>query len=390
MLIRFIRFIKGYLVISFTGKNAESMLNVAAKNGINIWGLYCKKQCITGCITLKDFKHLKRIKRSRGVRVKIIKKCGTPFILKKYNKRVGLIFGIAIFAILLHFLSNHIWIIDVEGNEKISKKQIINSCVELGITEGILSSKINPQIDAQRLILLRDDIAWASLNIEGCHLDINITEIEEKSSSNKTVPTNLKASCDGIIKRIDVTSGDVVVKTGDVVKKGDVLVSGIIERLDSTVFVYSSGKIIAETEKVIQKTGEYIQELEKANGKIVKKSVLSFFGIDIPLYLGTEKHKSSESTLQKNLKLFNKRMPICYTAKHYSHLEKQKKIYTKDELSEILLKEIDKEIESLNVEDFEEKETVIEENDLGITVSKTIICYENIAYQDEIIIGAVD
>lgn len=390
MIIKLYKFIKGFLIISFTGENAEELLNIAAKNRINIWGLYCKKQCFTGCLTIKDFKRLKDIKRGKKIKVKIVKKCGLPFKLKGYNGRIGLIFGAILFFIILHFLSGYIWIIDIEGNNKVSKTEIITSCCELGITEGMKTVKIDSQNDAQRLILKRSDIAWASLNIEGCCLTVNVTEIKSDSTENKTVPTNLKASRDGVIKRIEVTSGDVIVKTEDVVKKGDVLVSGVVERLNSTVFVYSSGKVIAETERTIKKSEEYIKEYNKLNGKVSKRSVLSFFGYDIPLYLGTEKRENNSTTSRKNIMLFNKRIPLYLTTIKHNFVETKKRKYSKEELCEILTKKIDNEIKKLPVESYIEKETLITENETGVTVSKTIICRENIAYQDEIIVGIVN
>ena len=61
MFVKLFRLLKGYLIIKITGENIELLLNSAAKNGIKIWSLYCKKQNITGCIGIKDFKKLKKI-----------------------------------------------------------------------------------------------------------------------------------------------------------------------------------------------------------------------------------------------------------------------------------------------------------------------------------------
>ncbi len=377
-------------MIKITGENAEEILNVTAKNKINIWGLYCKKQCIIGCIGFADFKHLRIVKRGKKFRVNIVKKCGLPFKTKLYNRRIGLIIGAVIFSLILYFLSTHIWLVSVEGNKNISKKEIIKSCEDIGIKEGIKASRISPQNDSQRLILKRNDIAWASLNIEGCCLTVNITEIDKDTTENKEIPTNIKASMDGIIKKIDVTSGNVIVKTDDVVKKGDVLVSGIIEQLSSTIFVHSSGKIIAETERTIEKSGKYVEKYSGINGKAKKKTYITFFGTNIPLYLGEEKRESKLTVSKKILNLFNKKMPLSFTTLNYKFLETKTREYNKDELIDVLTKDIEQEISNLLLESYIEKETVVTENEDGIKVSKTIICRENIAYQDEIIIAPVN
>ena len=62
----------------------------------------------------------------------------------------------------------------------------------------------------------------------------------------------------------------------------------------------------------------------------------------------------------------------------------------KEELYEILTKQIDNEIKKLSLESYIEKETITTENETGVTVIKTIICRENIAYQEEIILGIVN
>ena len=59
------------------------------------------------------------------------------------------------------------------------------------------------------------------------------------------------ATADGIIKKMDIVSGNSVVKVGQAVKKGDLLVSGIIETVDGTRFVKSKGTVLATSEKEI-------------------------------------------------------------------------------------------------------------------------------------------
>ena len=389
MFVKLFRLLKGYLFIKITGQNIEFLLNSAAKNGVKIWDLFCKKQNITGCISIKDFKKLRNIKRY-GTRIKIIKKRGLPFWLYKYKKRSGILVGAVIFLIIIKMLSLHIWNISVVGCEKIKTKDIRSSCDELSIKQGIRKNKIKPHIDAQRLLLLRNDIAWASLNVEGCVLTVNITEIKEGKKDENQYPCNLKASCDGIIRKIDVTSGNTIVKVGDVVNKGDILVSGILERNTSTVFVFSSGKISAETQRSFTKEAKFKTQEMLPNGIVKNRKMISFFNLKIPLYFGSIKNDNFFTLTENTLKLFKKQMPVKILYSRHKFTKKTQVTKSKDELVEILSKKIDEEINKMCLEEYAEIDIKIVENENGVTVTKFFNCIENIAYKDKIIVNTVN
>lgn len=389
MFLKLIRWFKGFLVINISGDNAEMLLNATSKNGIKIWSLYCKKQNITGCIGIKDFKKLKKIKRN-GSKIKIIKKTGIPFYIYKHKNRCGILIGLIVFFLIIKMLSLHIWSINVIGCKKIPEFDILSSCKELSIIQGIKASKINSQNDAQRLLLIRDDIAWASLNIEGCVLTVNVTEIEPENKTKQQVPCNLKASYEGIIKKIDVTSGNTIVKVGDVVNKGDVLVSGIIERNTSTVFVPSYGRILAATQRSITKQSKFKVENEIPNGIIKKSNMLSIFNIDIPLYLGTVKRVGFVTVKKSRLNILGKPMPIILYTSQNEITEKIKITHSREELVDILSKQIDEEIDKMHLEEYTQTDINITEDENGVRVTKYYNCLENIAYQDTIIVNTVN
>ena len=94
------RFLTGYLTIKIQGEFGEQIINRAAANNINIWNLIYKNGCIYGNILAKNFYKLRKIRYGIKCKIKIIKKHGVIFYLKKYEKRIGFTVGIAIFAFL--------------------------------------------------------------------------------------------------------------------------------------------------------------------------------------------------------------------------------------------------------------------------------------------------
>ena len=223
------RFFLGVLEIEIYGIYPEKVLNLCEKHKISIWNICFKKGKICCKINVCDFKKLPKIFKKQGVRLHILSRSGLPFFTEKYKRRFGVFAGILIFIIMLNFLSSFVWVIDVQGNKTVDAKEIITLCYEIGIKEGIKTKELDAKNKAQELLLKSDKLSWASFNVTGCILTVDLTEIKEKDDSD-LLATNLISDSDGIIKHIDVTVGNCVVKVGDTVKKGDVLVSGIIER----------------------------------------------------------------------------------------------------------------------------------------------------------------
>lgn len=302
--------------MEFFGTYPEKVLNLAAKNGITIWSARYIKQKIRCKITVRDFLKLPNILRKSGIRVHIIEKTGFPFFIKKYDKRLGIFTGLIVFFLALYVMSLFVWIIEVEGNKTVSDSEIIAVCNELGIRQGVLKSGVKPKAQAQELLLKMDSLAWGSLNLEGCKLTVNVTEVAEREEDN-SVATNLKAAADGTITHIDVKSGNCLVKVGDVVAKGDILVSGIIEKENGTDFVHSSGVIEAETKTEIELKQNYKHRVTMPTGKVKQKRVLELFTLKIPLYLGGEKGEYEAQNEVWQLKLFGQKLPIKIYTKRF-------------------------------------------------------------------------
>ncbi len=381
------RYLSGYLTIILCGENAERVLNVAAKCGINIWNLRCKKGNIIGNISVKNFVKLRSAKRGIKCKVKILQKRGLVFKTQKYINRTGFLIGIIIFFAILFTLSNFVWIINVEGNTNISTAEILDSCKKIGIYEGIYKKKINTKYDSQRLLLMQKGLAWGAINLEGCVLTVNLSEAEVSDKDERQTPSNIKASFDGKISKIDVTTGDVKVKVGDTVSRGDLLVSGIVEKFSSTLFVHSDGLITAQTEHTFSASGEFEQEIYVSTGKIKKRYTVEFFKLKIPLYFGTVKGDYNYECNVKNLKLFGEQIPIKTASETYILTEQQTVNYDKSILEEMLYEDIKNQVNQNNFISYEEinRETVLTDN--GMLLKITYSCEENIALQDEILLS---
>ena len=375
------RFFCGILEIELSGIYPEKIFSFLAQNRINVWNSRFENQKIRLYITVKDFKRLPKILKKSGIRVHILRKKGFPFFIKKYRKRFGIFMGIILFFVILQFMSGYIWIIDVTGNKTVTDGEILNSCESLGIKVGTKKSQIDTKNTVQDLLLKTDTLSWGSFNVEGCRLSVNVTEITPKGEDN-SIATNLKAKSDGVITKIDVTSGNCVVKVGDTVKKGDILVSGIIENANDTKFVHSIGSVEARIEENITFEEEIIKNVKYPTGKVKTKKVLEIFNLKIPLYLGKTKGEFETVKDKETLKLFSQKLPIILHTKEFTFINEKIEKQTVKEISETLEKRLLKS-ESENGFTIKNKEILVKDNNviLNALITKT----EDITYSENLI-----
>lgn len=375
------RFFCGILEVEFFGIYPEKIINLCAKNRIAVWNVHYGNNKIRLFITVKDFKRLPKILKRSGLRLHILNKTGFPFFINRYKRRFGIFAGIVIFFAVLQFMSGFIWIIEVEGNKTVTDSEILAICEEIGIKIGVKRNSIDTKNTPQDLLLKTDKLSWGSFNIEGCKLTVNVTEIVPKTEDN-TVATNLKAAKDGIIEKIDVTSGNPVVKVGDIVKKGDLLVSGITETMRDTKFVHSIGTVTAKTEETITLFEPFIKKTETLTGKTVKRRVLEIFGIKIPLYIGKEKGNFRTEFNCKNLKLLSQNIPIKIYTKKFIFIKKENEKRDYDKLCNQLANQL--ELQSQK-ENFSVKTKDLTQNENGVTLTAVVTKTEDITYSENLI-----
>lgn len=367
-IINLYRFLCGYVEILVIGEFCSKLLNIFALQKISIWDIETKENRIKFCLSVKDFLRLRELKGKLSFKVKILKKCGLPFVVKKRVKRIGVALGIALFFITLQFLSNYIWTVRVEGNAVIAKEEIVACCEKIGVRSGMRRSEVDSGYLRERLLLECDELAWCSFNVEGSRLTVNVTEI---SSSSNSQPSNIVSDFDGVITEIFVESGTALVRKGDAVCKGDVLVSGVIESGNKNKFVNSSAKIKADIFETIVEKGEFSKENYYENGKSKNKYVLELFSLKIPLYLGeiTSPNKSERNT--NEVVLFGEPLPIKLHKRRFYFLSSETVTHTREELVVNLTKKIDEKINEIS-SNCEVLDRNISQNEQGVEVKYEI------------------
>lgn len=252
MLKKLIIWLKGYIILSISGKNTDRFLNLCIKNNLDIWKIYDKNDCKCLHISKKSFNELETYIKKTNVNIEIINKIGLPFVFYRYKKRKIFILGIIFFMAVIYSFSFYIWDINITGEEIYTDEQIIKKLEEYNIKHGTKIKKIDCEKLEKMLRKDYSDIAWISCEIKGTRLNINLKETiaPEDIKENKS-PCNIIAVKDGIISDIFIESGTRVKDKGDEVKKGDILITGAVnlyndyDELIETSYVPANGNVYA-------------------------------------------------------------------------------------------------------------------------------------------------
>lgn len=253
LVLRFLRFLFGYVEFTAGGGFAERFLNLCRINKINLWNLKSKNSLITACTDSSGYKKIRSSAKKSGMKVRIKKKYGLPFFLNKHSHRAGVILGICAGVTMICILSTRIWSIDVTGNVRVPAEKITAVFEDLGVRKGISGRGVDiksVEIEALRRL---PEISWLNINIEGSAARIEVRETAEiKENDGTDEPSDIVAARDGQIVILRPFNGTQEQKIGNAVLKGDLLISGIEENKDLTVsFCRARGYVVARTERTV-------------------------------------------------------------------------------------------------------------------------------------------
>jgi len=251
MILSLWQYTKGYVRLRVTGFSAERFLNMAAYRGVYLWNVERTPEGVFANVSIKGFKRLRGCSRKTKCQTKIIEKNGLPFIVHRYRKRKLLLGGILFFMLMLFTLSSFIWRVEIIGGEGISHETILVFLDEQGLRVGSFKHSINSRNLTHELLNHFDQLSWADINTRGTRTTIMIAEaIPTQQIIDRQTPTHVIASQDGLITGIATSSGAPLVRQNDVVRQGEMLVSGILELgVDtgnpSTMYVHAYAEVWA-------------------------------------------------------------------------------------------------------------------------------------------------
>lgn len=325
-LTRLFYFLRGYLVITVSGRYPERFLNVCAGRRIFIWNVFSHSDhLLKCCISIRGFHLLPPIAKKTGVRIKIIEKRGLPILLNRAKKRKLFIAGLLLCLLLTIFINQFVWKIEVKGCDSLSATYIEENLAECGLKIGTFRPFLDEKKIQTKMLLAVPELSWLWVDKNGSKVNVEIKErVLPPAIFDPNDFCHLIAAKDGVIDSMIIKSGNPTVAPGDTVRKGDLLVSGLLlsEKGVEPRQVPSEGTVYARV--WYEKTKAYSLWVPRTSetGQITQKSTLHLFGFNIPFYRNPLPDFNEYNTHTKNheLTLFGLHLGIGLSTVTYTEL----------------------------------------------------------------------
>lgn len=308
-------------------QNVKDILNYCNKNRIILLKLRAQEDRAVFRIYMRDESVVMRYLEEVCIAGQLLKRKGIPMLWRTYRHRVGLLSGIVLFFAALFVAPMFLWEINIAGLDRLNGEYVTELLRKEGVYVGAFSPAIDRQTVCTNILRSGADISWLSVNIRGSSANVEILEREFVSTAKHMADgANIVAKKSGVVTDVQVQSGRAVVKKGETVQVGALLVSGVYDtKKMGTRYVYSEGSVYA--------------------------AVCDEFCIEVPLS-NTGRVYGEEKVKELSIKMFGKSINIF---KNYSILsEKYDTIQREDSLPFYRLGELPISIETVCALPFED------------------------------------
>lgn len=281
------RYWQGYVKLKLTGKQMEAFINSAADQKLQLWDIrFTANDAAEFKLLLQHFFRLRPLLRKTSCKVHVLERYGAPFFLDKLASRKFLIVGMLLFAVVLFLMSSVIWQVKVVGNEKIKTAYILELAKQQGIHPLQWKFKLkNPESLSKGLQRQLPSASWVGIQFQGTQLIIEIVESAQPEDKSLLNTRHLVASTNAIITQIKAEKGMPMVKIHSYVRKGDVLISGLIGSVPNQQVVVAKGVVMGEvwyTSKIevplVLKQNSYTGESAKKSYIVIGNRALQISG----------------------------------------------------------------------------------------------------------------
>jgi len=241
----FLMTVRGYVRIEVRGSRIDRLINALAEQRMTVWDIrFVDESRAELFIVIKDFFRLRPLLRQTGCRIHVRERYGLPFMLDKLEKRKIFAIGLIGFVLGLYMLSSIVWEVRVEGNERISKYDILQAAQNQGIYKMQWKRRLKNNEQLARAIQSQlPGTAWVGVELQGTHVVIKVVEATIPEKPPLRSPRHLIASKNALVTSILAEKGRPLVKANTYVRKGDVLISGIIGDGENLQTVVASGEV---------------------------------------------------------------------------------------------------------------------------------------------------
>ena len=323
---KLINLLLGFVELEAVGAFPERLLNLCAQNRLQFWRLcWIDETGFTFRVALRDKKRLEELAGRCGCELAERGRRGAAVVAERMvRQRWGFLVGLAVCLLAVSWLSKFLLVIEVSGNETVPTAVILSQLQRVGVRPGAYGPAIAQREAANAALLGLPELSYMAINIYGTRAEVIVREAEKTPELlDENVPADIIAASDGIIEDIHADTGRALFNHGDIVARGEVLISGTLdlnEPVGSSIdpgylLVHAAGDVTARTWRTLEETvplTTWVKEYtgEESRGYGVK---ILWFDLDFFENSSISQGRYDKITENSQLTLFGRGLPASLT-----------------------------------------------------------------------------
>ena len=223
-------YIRGMVTVRLEGPFPERLINLCAQARIDFWAIEWLDEHTVRFVTRR--RTLGQLEALAGrVECEVTRESsrGLPDFLSRFRARYAFLIGLAFALCAVGFLSRFVLTVQVTGNERVPTAVILSQLRQLGVRPGVYGPGLDRRHLAQEMMLELEDLSWVGINLHGTRLEVIVREvIQTPERIDESGYFDIVAQADGVVLHVEPEQGDAVVREGDAVARGDILIAGMV------------------------------------------------------------------------------------------------------------------------------------------------------------------
>lgn len=375
--------------ITVGAKDVPAVLNEFLKNSVPVAQFRNGEDgAVRVTMSAPAARRLLREAETRGWEIRVTREFGIPHTLWRYRRRAGLFLGMLLAGILTWTSGRVVWDVRVSGNETVPTAVILDGLRECGLSVGARTDGIHAGELENRFLILSDEISWISVCMDGTVANVQVIENKIPPEDPPKKPANLIAAADGQIEVLQLYHGQSVVKVGQAVRKGDLLVSGIYQSPTMQCrFLRAAGEVLARTEHEF--TVEIPLTYEQKDYGAAKRGevTLSFFDFSLNFFKKTGNQSKPCDIIKEEIRIPSPSwapVPVYLTVEKRMPYETVFATRSYEDALDEAYGELEKKLASLSGSaQLLRKDVRTTLTETSVVLDCTVLCVENIALTSE-------
>lgn len=312
--------------------------------------------------------------------------------IKELRNHIPAMICALVMLVLNIWLSTLVWDIRIEYDGDLREDEIILALDEAGLSVGAGWGSIKTSEIEARLLLNNPELAFAAINREGTVASVTLRDKDggEVKDEIPHAASNIVAEFDGVIEEITVLSGVAAVAPGDVVKKGDILISGIFEGEGGSSVSRAEGRVIARRAYTVESNMGRREQVISGNDEHLREISIEILGFRLIIFKNygnlTDEYDIIET--EEVFRFFDVKLPLAYIREVSLVPRYVNMTYTDAELPMLCRKRLESAItDSLSNKDLIKLSTHGSFTDSGYKMTAEIVCAEDIGREVPILLG---